>query len=186
MRENLSSARPSLASLLELLLVLSDMLITHEVVDLAVGVLTGETNRTFECTTIQMHGSFPMDILEVQTVTAELSHLSDHLPLLSCHLSKERTSCREDGEMIFVQILVDTVFLQSAADSALLIAGAGVILEERGDMTLMDFLLLSTSSGINIRVKLLSLLTEINDVSVDGPNLLLRVAGKLHKVLVDT
>ena len=52
MRENLSSARPSLASLLELLLVLSDMLITHEVVDLAVGILTGETDRTFEGATV--------------------------------------------------------------------------------------------------------------------------------------
>ena len=100
--ENLSSPRPHLTSFLKLALVVSDMLVTHEEVDLAVRVLTGEADGAFEGTTVGMLDPLPMDILVIQTVAAHFSNLDDLLPLPNGHLSEARTSGRELGIMILI------------------------------------------------------------------------------------
>ena len=182
MRENLSSPRPHLTSFLKFALVVSDMLVTHEEVHLAVGVLAGEADGAFEGTTIGMLDPLPMDILVIQTVAAHFSNLDDLLSLPNGHLSEARTSGRELGIMILIEICCLPTFLKSMADPALLVPDN--VLEE-GSKVARVGLLLTAVPDVNIRVQFLSLLTKINDVGLDRTNFLLRVTRKLHKVLVD-
>ena len=122
MTEQFATIRPKLDIFLHFLIVFTNMFHTDKIMFFAGIVLACVILRSLENWTIDMFGTFSVNVLSIKAKSTNLGKINIFPPLNSSHAGKPMTTNDKTAVMILINVSVSFT-LQHFADATLLISG---------------------------------------------------------------